>query len=154
MKLRREPHHICPRRAEDNRPVDHKFDVWTTGLGLAGRQGVELSCSYCASLHPRTFMSWVRDGGRVAPTTKNYKVYVKCPYPDKCEGQIVCTKRPYGQFTSVYGMQAKFYFQHLDLDQRLEFVSLMNDHDISVAAPGYFYNLPFFMRSVVPDSQG
>jgi hypothetical protein len=151
VKIKGTFHHVCPIRAEDSRPKEKGRDLWTTGYGLAGRQGLELSCNYCGSLHPGTFMAWVRDGAMLVPTETNYRVYVKCPYPDKREGQVITTHRPYGQYDSVFGMEAKFHFQHLELEQRLEFVSLLNEKALHLTAPGFFYNLPFFIKSVLPD---
>lgn len=40
----------------------------------------------------------------------------------------------------------KFYFQHLAVDERKRFVDLYNAKALKLAAPGYFYTLPFFMR--------
>lgn len=152
--MKRRTHFICPRRVEDNQFEQYSSDdFWTTGFGLGGRQGIEQSCSYCGSLHPDTFMKWVLDQAIILPTDKNYKCYARCPYPDKHEGQITVTKRPYGALTMLYGMDAKFYFQHLSLDQRLDFISLMNDKTLNMGTPGYFYNMPFFVKSVIPESQ-
>lgn len=42
---------------------------------------------------------------------------------------------------------AKFYFQHLNDEERKRFVELMNARVLTIGAPGYFYRLPFFVTS-------
>jgi len=38
----------------------------------------------------------------------------------------------------------KFYFQHLSLEQRIEFVDLINQKTLNIGDPGFFYRMPFF----------
>lgn len=49
------------------------------------------------------------------------------------------------------GKRVKFYFQHLDENQRMTFVELMNMGVVNLGAPGAFYVLPFFMRRYEDD---
>ena len=81
------------------------------------------SCSYCGSLHPDDFMAAVKQGARLTPPDKAYKVYVSRA------GQP----------------QTKFSFVHLSAEQKKEFVELYNarqgDHGWR------FYVMPFFMSS-------
>lgn len=77
--------------------------------------GGYLRCTFCGSLDPETFMTRVRNGEPMTPTDKNYKIYA--------------------------GGHQKFYFQHLDKQQMIEFVNLYND-----STRKYFYVLPYFMK--------
>jgi len=96
-------------------------DAWAKRGGLIS-QGAELSCTFCGSLNPDTFMTWVEAGREVGPTDKSYKVYIQGP-----------------------NGQAKFYFMHLSRDQKQRFVDLYNDRTMNVGYPGDFYTSPFFM---------
>jgi hypothetical protein len=42
-------------------------------------------------------------------------------------------------------IHAKFYFQHLSVEQRKEFVDLLNGNALNIGVPGYFYSPPFFV---------
>lgn len=42
------------------------------------------------------------------------------------------------------GQVAKFYYQHLSAEQRDEFITLYNDHRMTVGYPGHLYVTPFF----------
>jgi hypothetical protein len=42
--------------------------------------------------------------------------------------------------------RAKFYYQHLDQDQRARFVELHNAGNLNIGYPGGFYARPFFTR--------
>ncbi len=120
----------CPRRMSDLGPWERKenLDTWTTGRGLIG-QSAELSCNFCGSLHPDTFMAWVEAGGEVGPTDKNYKAYIHSPATD----------------AAPHGREAKFYYVHLGRDQKQRFIELYNDHTMKIGVPGNFYVFPFFM---------
>lgn len=76
------------------------------------------TCSYCGSAHPDDFMAAAEDGAKIGPTDKNYKAYL--------EG-------------------GKFYFQHLDADQRERLTELLDVGELNVDYPGYFYRRPFFI---------
>lgn len=76
------------------------------------------TCSYCGSMEPGRFMELAEGGALLGPTDKNYKVYV--------------------------GERDKFYFQHLDDAQRIQFIELMNSGKLKLDYPGRFYVLPFF----------
>lgn len=122
---------------------------WVTGRGLVGRQEAELSCASCGSLHPDTFMAWLRDGGMVTPTDKDYKAYIACPYPDPRAGERSTDVTDAGtEVTTVYGIRAKFYFEHLSAEQRDELVRLCNERKVAFDYPGHFYVLPFFCHPV------
>jgi hypothetical protein len=72
-------------------------------------------------MHPDDFMAAVKVGAKLVPTDKSYKVYVCRP------------KQP----------QMKFYFTHLNVGQREEFVQLYNAQSLIIH--GGFYVMPFFM---------
>lgn len=42
------------------------------------------------------------------------------------------------------GQEAKFYFQHLSVEQQQEFIELHNAHRMKIGYPGRFYVWPFF----------
>ena len=44
----------------------------------------------------------------------------------------------------------KFYFQHLTPEQQQEFVKLLNDKQLKIGYPGFFYRLPYFVRMGKP----
>lgn len=74
------------------------------------------TCSYCGSISPETFLLLSEGGTELTPTDKNYKVYIG---------------------------GKKFYFAHLNSDQRMRFANLLLDRKV-VMSMG-FYVLPFFM---------
>lgn len=146
--------HSCPRRVEVGREQQENEDTWVTGHGLVGRQAeAERSCSFCGCLNPDTFMQWLRDGAEIGPTDKDYKAYITCPYPDPRAGEtktyVAYTKDDGTEVTgtSTYGTTAKFYFQHLSVEQRHEFIQLYNDKRMNVGYPGHFYVLPYFCKA-------
>lgn len=76
-------------------------------------------CSFCGSLHPEAALRRIEEGALVAPTDKPYKMYVG---------------------------DAKFYFQHFTSEDCDRFITLYNAKRMNLAAPGYFYVLPYFCR--------
>lgn len=141
----------CPRRMTELGPWERAEDLdsYVQGHGLIGIQHDNLSCSFCGSLSPDTFIQWIRDGARLVPSDKSYKCYVACPYPNERYGETKHEITEGGsRVTSVYGREAKFYFQHLSDDQRAEFVDLYNERKITFGEPGDFYRFPFFMAPV------
>lgn len=121
--------HLCPRRSEIGQRGNRDGaapDTWTRSRGAA-------RCSYCGSLHPDTFMEWAATGGRLDPSTKNYKVYIASP-----DGQD----------------SAKFYWPHLSDEQKGAFIALFNERRLTMAtmvADGEILTfpldpLPYFMR--------
>ncbi len=48
---------------------------------------------------------------------------------------------------------AKFYFEHLSVDQRKRFVELLNEKRLRIEAPGYFYRRPFFVQPIKEKTQ-
>jgi hypothetical protein len=112
--------HVCPRRREIGRiPSNYPDDdTWNQRDGF-------WHCSWCGSIHPDDLLQIMQTNGELGPTDKNYKVYVK-----------TSDKR-----------QSKFYFQHLDVAQRLRFIELYNakPRAFTIGYPGHFYVLPFFV---------
>lgn len=82
-------------------------------------------CSYCGSLNPDKFMRLLGEGVELTPTDKNYKAY-----------------------TGGSG-NSKFYYAHLSIPQRQEFVRRVNAREIAFGYPGNLYVLPFFMAAAV-----
>lgn len=124
----------CPRRREDGtHTADSPFhfageflDEWKVredaenpGLMNTGMP----TCSYCGSLNPDFFLEKAEEGWEVGPTDKNYKAYFQNP-----DGPG----------------RGKFYYQHLDGDQRRRFIALYNDKKMVISYPGSFYVMPYF----------
>lgn len=137
----------CPRRMTELGPWERAEDLdsYERGRGLSGVQGDSNSCSFCGSLHPDTFMEWLEAGAEITPTDKSYKAYLKCPYPNERYGETKVEQTDSGgSITSVYGQEAKFYYQHLSAEQRQRFIELYNEKKLTIGYPGDFYRLPFF----------
>lgn len=118
----------CPRRLSDLGPWERgeNLDEWHITLDYKDR--VLRTCSFCGSLHPDDFMERMKNGETVGPTDKNYKAY------------LGGSGGP------------KFYYQHLSIEQRREFVECLNDKRMVLGDPGHFYRLPFFcVPSPPPD---
>ena len=120
--------HTCPRRVTGLGPWQRNecLDGWR----YQGPSGVLISdrmkhCNFCGSLHPDTFMEMIKKGSELGPTDKSYKVYLK-----------------------LARGQTKFYFQHLSVEQCVEFVDLLNAGKLNIGYPGHFYVRPFFVRAV------
>lgn len=70
-------------------------------------------------------MRLVAEGVEIGPTDKDYKAYLQID-----------------DF-------AKFYFQHLSIEQRLNFIEMANAGRLNIGQPGHFYVTPFFMKLVL-----
>lgn len=134
------------------------------------------TCSYCGSMHPDDFMKLVEAGEKLVPTDKNYKVYVMVPNEKVGERKIIGGEsgQPFGADgkprvpdltpeeieanfyrRDIWGTeesykQEKFYFQHLNNDQKIKFVELLNAKKIQIGYPGFFYQTPFFITYAKP----
>jgi hypothetical protein len=90
------------------------------------------TCSYCGSLHPDDVITRLTAGEKAGPTDKNYKLYV--------------------------GSRDKACFQHFNKTHMDAFIALYNaasdnaegKPSMNVGTPGYFYQMPFFMRGIKP----
>jgi hypothetical protein len=114
---------FCPRAIENGGGPDSPFTPPLNGE-MTWRE--DHTCSYCGSLSEESFFQAIEEGVKLAPTDKNYKVYVD---------------------VKVHGA-GKFYFQHLSKEGRTKFVKLLNEKRVNLAAPGHFYVLPFFVSYV------
>lgn len=140
----------CPRAAESGREMfryENKPD--------------DRTCDYCGSLFGDEFMRRVEAGDvLLTPTDKNYKVYVRnhggAPFLQSTRtdqpsrpGEIM--KDPMDQSHWTWATRqtehAKFYFQHLNEEQQIRFVELLNQKKLRLDVPGYFYRLPFFITA-------
>lgn len=150
------------------------LDSWCAGRGLASQGAVGVSCSFCGSLHPDRFVELVREGWEVGPTDKNYKAYLRhAPTADEEAQQkadwiqrdaVAQAVRELGERDGKTpeqvaadldeqwakfphfsgGPEAKFYYQHLSVEQQDEFIALVNERRMKIGYPGHFYVLPFF----------
>lgn len=94
---------------------------------------------------------WRREWRGVAFTT--CREDTQKPTPAEVEAQLEKLWREHGEMAtwSAAGMEYKFYFPHLSVDQRREFVDLYNDQALVIGYPGYFYTLPYFCVEVDHD---
>lgn len=138
---------MCPRRSE------------SPGLSKIFPDGDEWrsdnSCSYCGSMNPDLLMARLEDGTlELGPTDKSYKVYVRnaggeammqvyrsCPSGSERHGPKECT-----HWVTRETSQAKFYFQHLNEQQKSRFLELLNTQKLKYGHPGHFYILPYFLQ--------
>lgn len=114
----------CPRRVEDG--TDREDSPFTFGGSNKDTWDVRehdglLHCAYCGSVDPTQFIDYLRNGGQLGVTDKNYKAYLG----DAGRG--------------------KFYYQHLSLEQRAEFIRMLNAKEVNFGWPGHFTVLPFFI---------
>ena len=129
----------CPRLG--NEPEESSF---YEGHGLAN--SFAPGCGGCGSISGDEFMKFVREGGEVGGSDKNYKVYL-----DKDTGtpsEMITESTGHGSRSYVKqgtGVQhAKFYFQHLTRAQQQEFVDLWNAGKVKHS----LYVMPYFMEAV------
>lgn len=114
---------FCPRAQENGGGPDSPFLPPMNGE-MTWRE--DCTCSYCGSLSEDSLFQAIEAGVKITPTDKNYKIYVDV----KVQGA------------------GKFYFQHLSDEGRTKFIELVNARKLNLAAPGYFYVLPFFASAV------
>ncbi len=115
----------CPRRLTDWGPWERTENIDTWDIREQMHAGLRARhCSFCGSLHPDDFMRLVTEGWKVGATDKNYKAYLGSP-----DGR---------------SHETKFYFQHLSVEQKREFVDLYNRHVVQFDGGG-FYQFPYFM---------
>lgn len=161
----------CPRRVEDGlaladsplRNSGPNLDQWRP----------DHRCSYCGSLHPDKLMELLVSGdATLTPTDKSYKVYVDHPNPNA--GNPVLKGVKAGPAFGMDGkpsvpdltpdeikagryrreqmgpapakLTSKFYFQHFSVEQRQQFVGMLNVKQIKFGFPGHFYVAPFFIK--------
>ena len=79
------------------------------------------TCSYCGSMSAKRFFEAVEAGENIDPTDKSYKVYVGDKY-------------------------SKFYFQHLDEEDKKKFIELYNNKTMKMKYN--FYVRPYFCAAV------
>lgn len=106
--------------------TDFAFEVWDpegVNPGILGSS--RRVCTMCHALHPDDFMADLAAGHIIEPTTKSYKAYILDP----------ATRR-----------RCKFYYVHLNAEQRARLVDMLNDGQVAVS--GNWWPLPFFMREV------
>lgn len=125
--------HTCPRREES---WQASREAGVEPLDHYRQTGGETRCSYCGSVSGEAFLAFARAGGELGPTDKGYKVYLHA------------TKLADGSMLQPPGI--KFYFQHLDPQQRSEFIALMNARTLKIGYPGHFYTLPYFVGVARP----
>jgi hypothetical protein len=109
----------CPRRIEDGAMLAYggeNSDTW------GKRADKRLHCSYCGSVKPDEFIAYLKEGGELGVTDKNYKAYL-----GRSDG-------------------GKFYYQHLSVEQRHDFIDLLNEKKVNFGYPGFFTVLPYFTK--------
>ena len=113
----------CPRKRDATMGIQRRHKTkWR-------RDG---TCSYCGSLKSDLFFAAIDRGVELVPTDKNYKVYLQGPEAPNVRGA------------------AKFYFQHLDKDEKKAFVDMLNTKYLNIGIPGHFYRPPYFVSFEKP----
>ena len=141
--LKREPHYPenCPRVLGQNCVDPNRLPTFSEGRGLAN--SFAPGCDGCGSISGDEFMKFVREGGVVHGSDKNYKVYLEKDTGKPSE--TIRKKTEYGESISTKqgtGIQhAKFYWMHLTREQQEEFVYLWNEKKVNHT----LYVRPFFM---------
>lgn len=115
----------CPLResdgtADDNSPIvwaGRNKDTWVR----RSKDGPE-QCTYCGSVHPAHFIAQLTEGRALGVTDKDYKAYLEGP------------------------VTRKFYYQHLNPEERRQFIALLNARRIIFSYPGHFTRLPYFIK--------
>ena len=79
------------------------------------------TCSHCGSMRPSIALKAIRDGAKVTPTDKNYKIYVEGINLPGCPAN-------------------KCYLNHFSESQAIEFVLLWETGKMNLACPGTFYS--------------
>lgn len=143
----------CPRSLENGGGPNSPFKPPFNGEMIWKEQ--DKTCSYCGSLNPDYLMQRLEAGDvEITPTDKSYKIYVKnnggdplmqhfreCPQVSDCTGPHDCT-----HWVTREASSEKFYFQHLNPEQRVRFIELYNDKKLHLGYPGHFYVVPFFCK--------
>lgn len=129
----------CPRAEESPMFIFDGSAIWMK----------DNRCSYCGSLHPDILMERLEhQDAIVAPTDKNYKIYVKAkmdaePFSQTYSQRTTDNER---EWITRNVSQTKFYFQHLSKDQMVRFIELLNEGKLNLDYPGRFYVKPFFIQ--------
>lgn len=130
----------CPRRMTEPGPWEQRegMDEWLERPHNAS--GVAPVCSFCGSLHPGKFLELAARGWMVEPTDKRYKAYLhqvlQGPERTSASGEPL---------PPLLTKSAKFYYQHLTVEQQQHFIDLYNAGTMHLTSPGDFYVPPFFM---------
>ncbi len=139
---------ICPR---------FEPGPWTFTGECDWEKHEDRTCQYCGSLHPDVLMARIEAGDvRISATDKNYKLYVSnaggVPFKQtfrNCPPKADCTYENCTHWVTRERDTAKFYFQHLSIEQRKRFVDLFNEGKLPFEEGDAFYVWPFFMRRAV-----
>ena len=146
--LKRPPHHPenCPRVLGQNCVDPNRPPTFSEGRGLVN--SFAPGCDGCGSISGDEFMKFVREGGKVDGSDKNYKVYLEKDTGKPSE--MLHEKTDYGELyrpKQGTGIQhAKFYWMHLTREQQQEFVDLWNEKKINHS----LYVRPYFMEWDTP----
>lgn len=81
------------------------------------------SCLFCGSISPSELFTLVLSGVSLIPTDNSYEVSIND------------------------GDRRKFFFEHFSNSDIDRFIELYNNRTIQLTHPGYFYVLPFFMKT-------
>ncbi len=133
---------------------------------LQGRKGIDPlpghiddgCCWTCGSLDPDEFMRRLESGDvKLVPTDKDYKVYVRNDggqpfrqtYGENYTEKAACGHEEKNhRWVCREVLETKFYFDHLNHEQMVRFVDLMNEKKLKIGYPGHFYRRPYFIGPV------
>lgn len=158
-------------------PRQHQEATMSSQLSHKSHWREDRTCSYCGSISPEYLFESIKQGCTLGPTDKNYKIYVDLiePHPEELHIVAVSTDIESGEgwipadparlekegFRGVAYKSmiikargpvkfGKFYFQHLNGDERQQFVDLLNQKKLKIGYPGYFYVMPYFIIKSQP----
>lgn len=136
----------CPRVLGQNCVDPNRPPHFSEGRGLVN--SFAPGCDGCGSISGDDFMAFVREGGRVDGSDKNYKVYLEkdtgTPYETIKTVHTTPDGRTYEGHQPKQGtgvQHAKFYWMHLTREQQQEFVDLWNEKKVNHS----LYVRPYFM---------
>lgn len=68
--------------------------------------------------------------------------------PEQAAEELDRAYRAENPATDSVGAVAKFYYQHLSVEQQDEFIALHNEHRMKIGYPGHLYTPPFFTAPI------
>ena len=138
---------ICPKRQEDGASSE-VFNYPKDDFYMPS----DNTCTYCGSLHPDIFIARLIAGDvELGTTHKDYKVYIVNASGEPFKQSYREGNLPFAGYDTPDWVtrdidQAKFYFQHLSIDQMKKFIELLNANKIKFQGGLRFSPLPFFCK--------
>lgn len=91
-------------------------------------------------------MGAVRSGGGWVTASEEHRALIERTWMKESADRAIANGEAILISAQTATNTEKFYFEHLSEDQKQRFVELLNAGTLKLAAPGYFYAAPFFIR--------